>query len=98
MVVEEGQVGRTAEHRERFANGREEYEAIARELERAQLALPKVSAGNLRPDPQVRLWKCNFVGALHFGPRNCAHPEQGGEWVWISQDEFKKLDWFQGVV
>lgn len=33
-------------------------------------------------------WKCNLCGALHSNPTECAQPELGGTWIYISPEDY----------
>ena len=37
---------------------------------------------------QPTMWICNFCGAYHCTPSECAEPNLGGTWVYISQEEY----------
>lgn len=34
-------------------------------------------------------WKCNFCGALHDSPADCAEPQLGGVWIYVTPEEYE---------
>lgn len=37
---------------------------------------------------QPTMWICNYCGAYHCTPSECAEPQLGGKWIYISQEEY----------
>lgn len=33
-------------------------------------------------------WKCNYCGALHNSPADCAEPQLGGVWIYVTPEEY----------
>ena len=37
---------------------------------------------------QPTVWKCNLCGALHNCPSECAEPQLGGTWVYVTPEQY----------
>jgi cell wall-associated NlpC family hydrolase len=76
----------------------QDQRAIQRISVAERILAGQTTAPNPPPGQRVIGWRCNYKHALHSSPKECAHPEYGGVWVYGPDEQSAPSTTVEGVL